>query len=58
MRSGTLDDLGNVPEATTPLDLTPEKVVVTKYVYDDDEEALEIEPPPPPPPRTRARKSR
>lgn len=51
-----LDELGNALNAADPLDLSPEKVVVRKYVYDNDEEALEFDLPPPPP--RRGRKSR
>ncbi|THH05239.1 hypothetical protein EW145_g4940 [Phellinidium pouzarii] len=34
-----LDSLGNAVNADAPLKLAPEKVLVTKYVYDNDEEA-------------------
>ncbi|KAI5124553.1 hypothetical protein M0805_003075 [Coniferiporia weirii] len=39
-----LDSLGNATNADVPLELAPEKVVVTKYVYDNDEEAQVILP--------------
>ncbi|EJD05888.1 uncharacterized protein FOMMEDRAFT_79785 [Fomitiporia mediterranea MF3/22] len=41
-----LDNLGNPVNAEAPLELAPEKVLVTKYVYDNDEEALLFAPPP------------
>lgn len=40
-----IDDLGNPVNADAPLRLAPEKVVVTKYVYDNDVVVEEIEPP-------------
>lgn len=40
-----LDDLGNPLNVDSPLNVVPEKVVVTKYVYDNDEEAQVFEPP-------------
>lgn len=40
-----IDDLGNPVNADAPLKLAPEKVVVTKYVYDNDIVVQDIEPP-------------
>ena len=35
-----LDPLGNVPDANTPLEgIEPQRVVVTRFIYDDDVEA-------------------
>ena len=44
-----LDSLGNLVNATSPLeDLVQENVVIKKFVYDDDAEAVEIDAPKPP----------
>jgi hypothetical protein len=41
-----LDSLGNLVNATSPLkDLVQENVVIKKYVYDDDAEAVDIDEP-------------
>ena len=39
----TLDNLGNAA-STAPLALEQEKVIVTKFVYDNDEEAIVEQP--------------
>ncbi|KLO18604.1 hypothetical protein SCHPADRAFT_819561 [Schizopora paradoxa] len=50
-----LDNMGNLLNKEEPVDLVPEKVVVTKYVYDNDE----LPPPAPTPaPRTTRSKSK
>ncbi|TDL27456.1 hypothetical protein BD410DRAFT_762426 [Rickenella mellea] len=38
MKAISLDQLGNLVDADGPLDLVAERVVVTKFVYDNDEE--------------------
>jgi hypothetical protein len=53
-----LDSLGNLVNADESLELSPETVVVTKYVYDNDEEPEVYIPPPPPPKVTRSKSRR
>ena len=53
-----LDSLGNLVNATSPLkDLVQENVIIKKFVYDDDVEAVEFDTPKPPP-RGKGKKSK
>ncbi|KAL5529175.1 hypothetical protein ACEPAG_5149 [Sanghuangporus baumii] len=51
-----LDGLGNPLDVDAPLDVAPEKVVVTKFIYDNDEEAVLFDPPAPKTTRSKSKK--
>lgn len=41
MKAAQLDDMGNLPNANSMVaDLAEESIIVKKYVYDDDDEAI------------------
>lgn len=51
-----MDGLGNPLDVDAPLDVVPEKVVVTKFIYDNDDEAVLFDPPAPKTTRSKAKK--
>ena len=54
-----LDSLGNVANATSPLqDIVRENVTIKKFVYDDDIEAAVEHDAPKPPSKGKAKKSK
>jgi hypothetical protein len=56
MKAAQLDNMGNLPNAdSTVADLAEENIIVKKYVYDDDEEAI---PPVAKATRSKSRKSK